>query len=136
MWAAYGDCSEGEVMKILIADDDSNLRKLLMNELSGGGLDLTSADSGSAAFDFLKSGDYDVLVLDLNMPDMGGIELLKTMKNLDIATEVIVLTGHATVATAVEAMKLGAYDYLTKPFSMEELMLRVERLLKAEKRTV
>lgn len=118
---------EGAGINILIVDDDKNLRKVLVSELSGYGFDLTDTDSGDRAAALLAEHDYDVLILDLNMPGLGGIEVLKSIKNLEIATEVIVLTGYATVSTAVEAMKLGAYDYITKPFKMEELRTVVEK---------
>lgn len=114
-------------MKILIADDDKNLRKVLMNELSEEGYHVTETDSGIKALDLLEKDEYDVLLLDLNMPSLGGIDVLKKIKTLEIPTEVIILTGHATVSTAVEAMKLGAYDFLTKPFKIEELKAVIEK---------
>jgi DNA-binding NtrC family response regulator len=108
-------------IKILVADDDKNLRKVLLSELSIEGFDITEADSGTKTLELIEKNEYDVLILDLNMPDIGGMEILKKLEVMDIPTEVIILTGHATVSTAVEAMKLGAYDYLTKPFKIEEL---------------
>ena len=108
-------------MKILVADDDKNLRKVLANELSEEGFDVDEAESGDRAKELLEKDEYDVLILDLTMPGVGGMEVLKKVKDLELSTEVIILTGNATVPTAVEAMKLGAYDYLTKPFKMEEL---------------
>lgn len=120
-------------MNILIADDEKSLRKILRIELSEEGFDLTDTDSGSDAMALLEKKDYDVLILDLNMPGIGGIEVLKKMKELMISTEVIIITGHATVSTAVEAMKLGAYDYLTKPFKMEELKAVIEKAFEKKK---
>ncbi len=114
-------------MNILIADDDKNLRKILSRELSDEGFDVHETESGLDAASLLEKGDYDVLILDLNMPDLGGLEVLKKIKTLAISTEVIILTGHAAVSTAVEAMKLGAYDYLEKPFKLEELKAVVEK---------
>ena len=108
-------------MKILVADDDKNLRKVLVNELSEEPFDVHEADNGSKAIDLLEKNGFDVLVLDLNMPGINGIDVLKKIKALEIPVEVVVLTGNATVPTAIEAMKLGAYDFLTKPFNLEEL---------------
>jgi DNA-binding NtrC family response regulator len=108
-------------MKILIADDDKNLRKVLRSELSEEGFDVNEAECGDRAKELLEKEEYDVLILDLTMPGVGGMEVLKKVKDLELSTEVIILTGNATVPTAVEAMKLGAFDYLTKPFKMEEL---------------
>ena len=114
-------------IEILIADDERNLREVLVNELSKRGYNVAEAGNGLEALDLLEKKEYDVLLLDLNMPGLGGIEVLKKIKYLDIPTEVIVLTAYATVSTAVEAMKLGAYDYLTKPFNLEELATVVEK---------
>jgi len=114
-------------VKVLVADDDKNLRRVLMNELSEEGFDVDEAESGIKAMDLLEKDEYDVLVLDLNMPGLGGMDVLRKIKTLEFSTEVIVLTGHSTVSTAVEAMKLGAYDYLTKPFKMVELKAIIEK---------
>ncbi len=114
-------------MKILIADDDRNLRMVLKNELADAGFDVYEADNGKKTIDMLKKDEYDVLILDLNMPGLNGIDVLKKIKKLDIATETIILTAHATVSSAVEAMKLGAYDFITKPFQMDELIAICEK---------
>lgn len=114
-------------MKVLIADDDKNLVYVLTNELSEEGFQVDKAESGTKAMDLLEKYEYDVLLLDLTMPGMGGIEVLRRMKTLELSTEVVILTGNATVPTAVEAMKLGAYDYLTKPFKMEELKVVIQK---------
>ena len=114
-------------MKILIADDDKNLAYVLGSELSEDGFQVDNAESGTKALDLLEKDEYDVLLLDLTMPGIGGIDVLRRMKTLELSTEVIILTGNATVPTAVEAMKLGAYDYLTKPFKMEELKVVIQK---------
>jgi len=118
---------EKEIMKILIADDEKNLRMILKNELSAEGIEITETGSGQQALSLFEKEEYDVLLLDLNMPGMSGIEVLKRMKALDSPAEVIVLTANATLSTAVEAMKLGAYDYLTKPFNLAELSSVIEK---------
>lgn len=122
------------MIKVLIADDEKNLRKVLMSELSNEGFDAGETDSGIRAAELLEKEEYDILLLDLNMPGLGGMDVLKKIKGLEIPTEVIILTGHATISTAVEAMKLGAYDYLTKPFKVEELKAVIEKAF--EKKTL
>jgi DNA-binding NtrC family response regulator len=114
-------------MRILIADDDKNLRMVLTSELSEKGFKIDTAESGSKAVNLLENEDYDVLLLDLTMPGLGGMEVLKKIKTLELPTEVVILTGNATVSTAVEAMKLGAYDFLTKPFKLAELKAVLEK---------
>jgi DNA-binding NtrC family response regulator len=109
-------------MRILIADDDRNLRKVLVNELSSEGFSVDEADSGSRAKDLLQKEEYDVLLLDLNMPGMSGMDILRYIRDSEMTAEVIIFTGHATVSTAVDAMKMGAYDYIAKPFRIDELL--------------
>ena len=111
----------------MIADDDKNLRMVLKNELADTGFDISEASDGKKAIDMLKKDDYDVLILDLNMPSLHGMDVLKKIKKLDLPTETIILTAHATVSTAVEAMKMGAYDFITKPFQMDELVVTIEK---------
>lgn len=114
-------------INVLIAEDDNNIRKVLATELSDGGFSVAETDSGIKVVELLEEKEHDVLILDLNMPGLEGIEVLRKIKALDIHTEVIILTGNATVSTAVEAMKLGAYDYLTKPVKLEELKAVIEK---------
>ncbi len=120
-------------MKILVADDDKNLRKVLVNELSESGFEVCETDNGIKAMEFLEKEEYDILLLDLNMPGLGGIDVLKKVKDREIPTEVIILTAHATVSTAVDAMKTGAYDYMTKPFQVDELMAIIEKAYEKKK---
>jgi DNA-binding NtrC family response regulator len=120
-------------MKILIVDDEKNLRQVLSIELSADGAEVDTAEDGIQALELLEKKEYDVVLLDLNMPRMGGIEVLKNIRALDIPGEVIVLTANTTIAAAVEAMKLGAYDYLTKPFRLEELSPVIEKAFEKKK---
>jgi DNA-binding NtrC family response regulator len=120
-------------MKILIVDDEKNLRQVLKAELSAGGAEVDEAENGLDALELLEKEEYDVLLLDLNMPRLGGIDVLKKMKSLDYHAEVVILTANATISTAVEAMKLGAYDYLTKPFRLEELSPVIEKAYEKKK---
>ncbi|HMK50375.1 MAG TPA: sigma-54 dependent transcriptional regulator [Thermodesulfovibrionales bacterium] len=115
------------MIKVIIADDDKNLRKVLLNELYEEGFNVTETDDGIKTIELLEKNEYDVLLLDLNMPGLGGLEVLEKIKELEVPSEVIILTAHATVSTAVEAMKMGAYDYLTKPFQIEELKTIIEK---------
>jgi DNA-binding NtrC family response regulator len=113
--------------KVLIADDEKNIRELLRDELSAMVASVAAVESGSLALKELEQNEYDVLLLDLTMPGMDGIAVLKNLKTVDLPTEVIILTANATVQTAVEAMKLGAYDYLMKPFRIGELLPVIEK---------
>ncbi len=121
------------MIKLLIADDDKNLRKVLQNELSDEGFAVHEAENGGKTIALLEKEEYDVLLLDLNMPGSNGMDVLKRLKGGDMPTEVIILTAHATVSNAVEAMKIGAYDYLTKPFQMEELVTVIEKAYEKKK---
>lgn len=114
-------------MKILILDDDKNFVRVLTNELESEGYEIQKANSGTQALEILEKDGVDVLLLDLNMPDLSGLDVLKRIRTLDLHVEVIILTGHGTVTSAVEAMKLGAYDFLTKPFEMDVLKAVIEK---------
>jgi DNA-binding NtrC family response regulator len=124
--------AEGERIRVLIADDEKNFRNLLTRELERRGHQVAQAENGRRALDLLREQPADVILLDLNMPELGGIEFLRALQERPDLPEVIVLTGYATVPTALEAMRLGAYDYLTKPCKIEKLDLLVRKA--AEKR--
>ena len=114
-------------MRIVIADDDKNLRMVLASELSEKGFEVNVAENGTKAVALIENDEYDVLLLDLSMPGFNGMDVLKKIKTLELTTEVVILTGNATISSAVEAMKLGAYDFLTKPFKMAELKAVLEK---------
>ncbi len=120
-------------IRVLIADDEKNIRELLRDELATSMAHVAAVESGPAALAELERSEYDILLLDLTMPGMDGIEVLKKLKALDISAEVIILTANATVLTAVEAMKLGAYDYLMKPFKISELVPLIEKAYEKKK---
>ena len=124
--------SETRPVKLLIAEDEANLRLVLQKELERLGYDAQFAPDGEAALRRLEEGAVDVLLCDINMPRMDGMELLRRVRERPNPPEVIMLTGYATVETAVEAMKLGAYDYLSKPYRITELDALVRQA--AEKR--
>jgi DNA-binding NtrC family response regulator len=108
--------------KLLVVDDESNLRLVVQKELARQGHDVETASDGEAAWEILEHADFDVLLCDINMPRLDGIGLLRRLREKsENPPEVIMLTGQGTVETAIEAMKLGAYDYLTKPYRITEL---------------
>jgi DNA-binding NtrC family response regulator len=112
--------------KILLVDDEvvftTNMSKLLTNR----GYKVTAANSGDAAIQALEKENFDVVVLDLKMPGMDGLTTLKEIKKLGLFTETLLLTGHGSIDTALEAIKLGAYDYLTKPCEIDDLVGKIE----------
>jgi len=112
--------------RILIVDDEERFRLTLAKLLKVRELDVTTLGSGPEALEALKQEQYDVIVLDVRMPGMDGIETLAEIKKLNPNIEVIILTGHASVDAAVDIMKLGGYDYLLKPCSVEELIEKIE----------
>jgi DNA-binding NtrC family response regulator len=118
--------------RILVAEDESNLRLVLQKELQRMGHDVRVAPDGEAALRLLEESNVDVLLADINMPRLDGMELLRRVHQRPNPPEVIMLTGHATVESAIEAMKLGAYDYLSKPYRIAELDALVKQA--AEKR--
>lgn len=124
--------SEQKSARILIAEDETNLRLVLQKELERLGYRVQVAPDGEAALRKLEESNVDVLLCDINMPRIDGMEVLRRVHERPNPPEVIMLTGQATVETAVEAMKLGAYDYLTKPYHITELDVRVKQA--AEKR--
>lgn len=124
--------SPAQPARILVAEDESNLRLVLQKELERLGHDVRAASDGEAALRLLEESNVDVLLSDISMPRMDGMELLRRVHQRPNPPEVIMLTGHATVETAIEAMKLGAYDYLTKPYRIAELDVLVKQA--AEKR--
>lgn len=119
--------SEQQAARILIAEDEANLRMVLQKELERLGYRVQAAPDGEAALRKLEESNVDVLLCDINMPRIDGMEVLRRVHERPNPPEVLMLTGQATVETAVEAMKLGAYDYLTKPYRIAELDVRVRQ---------
>lgn len=116
-------------LSILVADDDPVIRRFLEKRLTGAGYDVTVAENGIVAARHLGADHFDVVLTDLMMPgDIGGIELLDIAKAEDINIDVIVITAHSSINTAVAAMKKGAVDYLEKPVNFDELLLRLEKI--------
>ena len=116
-----------ELMHVLVVDDDETVRKACSEVAAGMGFTVTDASSATSARELLKHQRIDLLLLDLKLPGGGGLALLEQVKALHPDTAVVVMTAFATVSSAVEAMRIGAGDYLTKPFALEELMKVLER---------
>ncbi len=115
---------------ILIIDDEPLIRLSMMDALKAVGYEVRAAATGQEGLDLLKKESFDIVVTDLRLPGADGLDVLQACKQRSPRTEVIVITAHGSVETAVEAMKRGAYDYITKPFLMDELLLIVDRVTK------
>lgn len=115
--------------KILIVDDELSMREFLEILLSGEGYNVDSAPTETDAIKKLKKAHYHLVISDIQMPGMGGIALLKKIKSLSPSTEVLMMTAYASTDTAVEAMKSGAYDYITKPFKVDEIKVIINNVL-------
>jgi len=119
---------------ILIVDDKSSLRKVLRQTLEDDGKHtLLEAEDGEQALETIKNKHVDVVISDIKMPKVDGMTLLRMIKEIDQEIVVLIMTAYGTIETAVEAMKLGAYDYITKPFSTEQVRLTVEKAIERQK---
>ena len=114
---------------ILVVDDEKNQREILETILSSEGYDVTTASSGEAAMKFVQSRRFDLVLTDLKMTGMSGLDLLKELTNFDKSIIVILLTAHGSVDSAVDALRLGAFDYLQKPYDQAKLLETVSRSL-------
>jgi two-component system response regulator AtoC len=118
------------LQKILVVDDEQNIRRMLNRVLSSEGFIVKEAINGLEALKRLEEEDYSLVLLDLKMPGLNGIETLKKIREFDINLPIIMISAYGSISEAVEAMKLGALDYLIKPFDIEELKIIVERAIK------
>ncbi len=116
-------------MRILLADDDRSLRRVLQFKLEKYGYDVTAVEDGQQALEQLNVSQYDLLLSDIKMPKIDGLELLERSKELQPDLKIILITAHGTVSQAVQAVKLGAFDYITKPFEDEELFVALDKAL-------
>ena len=114
-------------IKVLLAEDEVQLGQILSNFLAGRGYAVRAVTDGRAALDALRAEAYDVALLDIVMPELDGLEVLKRVRTDADPPEVIIITGNGTIETAISAMKLGAYDYLAKPYRMAEIDVLVRR---------
>jgi two-component system nitrogen regulation response regulator GlnG len=115
--------------RILVADDEDSIRWVLATALTGAGHMVEQADNGAKALERLRGEQFDLALVDIRMPDVDGLHLLSQLKEAEISTPVVIITAQNTMANAIEAMKRGAYDYLTKPFDIDEVQLLVQRAL-------
>ncbi|MCA8939239.1 MAG: sigma-54-dependent Fis family transcriptional regulator, partial [Planctomycetes bacterium] len=115
--------------RVLIVDDEAEIRSLVETVLSSQNCRCDQAENGKRAIELLKTHAYDLVISDARMPDMDGIEVLRWIHSNDEDLPFIMFTGHATVEHAISAMKLGAFDYLEKPFDPRKLGLIVEKAL-------
>ena len=115
--------------EILFVDDDKAILKMVDKYLTGEGYNVRLADSAIKALDLLKHKNFDIVFTDFKMPEMDGLELLSAIKEYRPHTEVIIITGHGTMETAIQAMKIGSYDYLQKPFKLDILKLIIDRII-------
>jgi DNA-binding NtrC family response regulator len=112
--------------KILIVDDEERFRTTMCKLLTVRGLEASAIGEGKEALKELREKSYDVIILDVRMPEMSGIQVMAELRKLDPFIEVIIMTGYASVDTAKKIMELGAYDYLLKPYNIDELMEKIE----------
>ncbi|MFH1077074.1 MAG: response regulator [Pseudomonadota bacterium] len=123
-----------EHFKVLIVDDENDFLETIINRLKKRDIDVTGVTNGEAALKSLKEKAVDVVVLDIKMPGrLDGIETLREIKKEYPFTEVILLTGHASVETSIEGMKLGAFDYMLKPVKLEELIMKISQAFTKKK---
>ncbi len=115
-----------DAFSVLLVDDEVEFLETLLKRLKKRKLDVSGVHSGEAALDFLKVKPVDVVVLDVKMPGMDGLETLRAMKKEVPLVEVIMLTGHANMEVAIEGMELGAFDYLMKPMDIDELLYKLQ----------
>ena len=114
-------------LRLLFVDDEEDLRSMLQQQLTEKGFAVDTADDGDRAIEILKKETYDVILLDIRMPRRSGIEVLKFIKQQKISTRVIMLTAVDDLSTALEAVRMGATDYLTKPFNLNDLLHSIQR---------
>ena len=119
----------GASAKILVVDDELGIRDMLSYELSSHDYGVVTAVNGEDALEKLRREKFQLVISDVKMPRMDGMEMLEAIKKLDPDVEVIMSTGFGTIETAVSAMKKGAYDFIQKPFNIDEILVLIEKAL-------
>lgn len=117
-------------VKILIVDDEAVMRDTMSDWLLEKGFNVVSVTSGMEAIEKVKTGSFNIAFVDMKMPGLDGLEVLRAMKRIDPETAVVIMTAYATIETAIEAMKEGAYEYMIKPFSLDVVELIVKKIVK------
>ena len=115
--------------RLLVVDDEEALRTVLSSELTSEGYDVQAAADGQEAISELEKGTFDLVLLDIKMPRMNGFEVLKYVKEKHPKTKVVMLTGFADLKNALESKKLGAEDFVSKPYDLVDLLTTIERVL-------
>ncbi|MDR7477329.1 MAG: sigma-54 dependent transcriptional regulator, partial [Armatimonadota bacterium] len=118
--------------RVLVVDDEENIRNLLSQILRQEGFEVETAADGAVALRRASSGEFDLVLLDVRIPEKDGMEVLREIRREDPGAVVMIVTGYATLEMAVEAMRQGAFDYISKPFKKDELLLKVRRALEHE----
>jgi DNA-binding NtrC family response regulator len=121
-------------VSVLLVDDDSTFRQVMSNELARLGYEVAAVGSGEEAVRRIAASELDVVLLDLRLPGMNGLEVLKSIRSTAPATEVVIMTGHGSIDTAIESIRNGAFDYVVKPCPLDELQIRIQRAV--ERRTL
>jgi len=116
--------------RLLVVEDDDAMRDLLVEELTDAGFRVVGAGGGTAGIERAKRGDIDLVVTDLRMPDLDGFDLIRDIKAQVTPPHIVMITAFGSIETAIKAVKLGAYDYITKPFEMEELVLVADKAIR------
>lgn len=119
-----------EPVKLLLVDDEDGLRTLMKSELEALGYSVEEADGGTIALEMVEKTTYDLIVLDIRMPDLDGLSVLRTIRSKPIRSKIVMLTGVDELRLTRECLKLGANDYLTKPIQMKNLVNCIERVMK------
>lgn len=115
-----------EGLRVLLVDDDDDFRNVLTERLRMRHLKISAVGSGPEAIGIMQQQGFDVVVLDLRMPEMDGIEVLRRIKEIQPRVEVVLLTGYASMESGIDGMRLGAFDYLVKPCGIEELISKIK----------
>lgn len=123
-----------EPIKLLLVDDEAGYINVLSNRLKKRNIDVTKAYSGTDAIQSLRKQDFDLVILDLKMEDIDGLEVLNIFKKMDPNIVIIMLTGHGSEEAARQGIELGAFDYLTKPCEFEELLSKIKEAYQHRKR--
>ena len=117
----------GVSTRILVVDDEESMRFFLARGLKKAGFEVDAVSSGRAAIDRLGSTSFDVVLTDIVMPDVSGLDVLRAVHEMDKDAVVILITAHGSVENAIDALRLGAFDYLSKPFELKEILARIDR---------
>lgn len=121
--------------KALLIDDDAATLELMKFQLDAEGFEVTVADNGQKGLDFIKENEFDIILTDLHLPDIGGIEMVQRSKEMSPDTEIIMVTGYGSVEKAIEATKAGAFYYVEKPVEFEELLVLIEKAIERKQQT-